>query len=332
MKVVVTGATGFIGSHVVAELARAGHDVRLLVRTPEKVPRVLGPLGVRIDDLVAGDMTDPEAVTRALDGCDAVVHAAATFYGGEEVYTANVEGARTLLGLARDRGLDPIVYFSTIAAMYPPPGPVLTVDDPVTGLRTTYGRSKAEGERIARALQAERAPVVTLYPAGVYGPQDPGPSEAMKGLRDGIRWGWPITATGVGVVDVRDLARIAAAALVPGRGPRRFMAGGHYLTWREQAALVERITGRPVRRLPAPPPVLRGLARLLDLAKRVVPFDYPLTYEAALMMTRFVPCDSRATLAELGVGFRPTEETYADSIRWLVEVGELPRRYAGRLA
>jgi len=292
--------------------------------------RARKPLGVTCDDYVIGDMTDAAIVRDALSGCAAVVHAAATFYGGSEVLDANVQGVHNVVGAASELGLDPVIYISTIAAMYPPPGDVITVDDPIVNLKTTYGQSKAEGERFARARQAENQPVVTIYPAGVYGPGDPGPGETMKGLRDGLRFGWPITKTGISIVDVRDLAGIVVAALEPERGPRRYMAGGHFLTWPEFADLCDGITGRRTRRLYAPPLLLRGFGHLVDMVRRVIPFDYPLTHEATLMMTRFVPCDSDSTVTDLGISFRPTLETMADSIRWLYELGEIDAKLAGR--
>jgi nucleoside-diphosphate-sugar epimerase len=332
MRVLVTGGTGFVGSHAVAALTAAGHDVRLLVRDSAKIDRVLKPRGIQIGDYRLGDMTDSSSVRSALAGCDAVLHAAATFYGGDEVLDANVRGVQNAVGIAAELGLDPIVYISTIAAMYPPPGDRISVDDPVVNLKTTYGRSKAEGERYARELQAAGAPVVTIYPAGVLGPDDPGPSELMKGLRDGMRFGWPITATGVSLIDVRDLASVVAAALEPGQGPRRFMSAGHFVSWRQLADLCDGLTGRRAPRIPMPPPLLRGAGRLFDFAKRFVALDYPLTHEAALMMTRFVPCDSRTTLEQLDVRFRPTDETLCDGIRWLHQTGQISAKVAGKLA
>ncbi|MDX1385861.1 MAG: hypothetical protein R3190_19575 [Thermoanaerobaculia bacterium] len=110
------------------------------------------------------------------------------------------------------------------------------------------------------------------------------------------------------------------------------MAGGHFLGWAEEADLVEQILGRRVRRLPMPPPVVRAIGRAVDWIKRWLPgFDYPLTHEAARILTEFVPCDSSQTVAELGVGFRPPRETLADTLRWLVESGEIPPRWAPRL-
>jgi nucleoside-diphosphate-sugar epimerase len=332
MKVLVTGGTGFIGSHSAAALVRAGHQVRLLIRDPTKIDRVLKPRSIEIDDYVIGDMSDTNAVRTALGNCDAVLHAAAALYGGAEVFDANVRGVRNTLGIGHELGLDPILYISSIAAMYPPLGDRITIDDPVSHLETTYGRSKAEGERYARELQASGAPVVTIYPSGVFGPNDPGPGESMKGLRDAIRFGWPITTSSISIVDVRDVARVVAASLESGRGPRRFMTGGHFVNWSELADICDELTGRRTLRVPVSPTLLRGVGRLLDLAKKFVPFEYPLTHEAALMMTQFVPCDSRATKQQLGVGFRSTAQTLADGIRWLYETGQISPRVAGKLS
>jgi nucleoside-diphosphate-sugar epimerase len=306
--------------------------VRLLVRDPSKIQRVLEARGIQIDDYTIGDMADAQIVRSALRGCDAVLHAAATMYGGDETLAANLEGARNLLGIACELGIDPILFISTVVAMFPPVGERFAIDDPIRGLKTTYGRSKAESERFARELQARGAPIVSIYPAAVFGPDDPGPGESSKGLRDGIRFGWPITAGGISIVDVRDVAEIIAATLEPGCGPRRFMAGGHFASWSEFADLCDALTGRNVLRVPMPAPLLRGIGRMLDAAKRIVPFDYPITHEAAEMMTRFAPCDSRATVEQLGVRFRPTAETLEDTIRGLYETGEISAKIAGRLA
>jgi dihydroflavonol-4-reductase len=335
VKVLVTGGSGFVGSHAVQAILGGGHDVRLLVRSPEKARRVLGGLGAGFPELASGDMTDTGAVRRALDGCEAVVHAAAAVEigGRRDLVADNLAGGRNVLGGALELGLDPVVYVSSVIALFPPRGSRITVDDPVASLATAYGRAKAEGERYARALQAEGAPVTIVYPAGVYGPHDPGPGDGTKGLRDRLRYGWPMTSGGTACVDVRDLAGLLAATLAPGRGPRRYMAGGHFLSWPEEADLCEALTGRRVRRVPAPPVLVRAVGRGVDLVKRIVPaFDYPLTHEAAVILTRFVPCDSEATLRELGISFRPTADTLADAIRWLVAAGHLDAVHAGRLA
>jgi len=333
MRVLVTGGTGFLGAHCVEAIVRAGHSVRLLVRDRGKVDRIFAPRGVSIDDIAVGDIADGSAVASALAGCDAVLHTAATMYGGEAVYEANLAGVRHVVGGAVERGIDPVVYISSVGALFPPPGPIVTVDDPIGDLATVYGRSKADGERIVRDLQAREAGITSLYPGGIYGPEDPGLGEATRGLRDAIRYAWPISREGgVSIVDVRDVAELCVRCLEPKRGPRRFMAGGHFVTWPEFAAHCERLTGRPMRRIPAPAPLVRFAGRALDWARRVAPIDFPLTHEAALFLTQLTPCDSEPTCRALDFRFRPTDETLSDAIRWLSEVGELDAERAGRLA
>lgn len=330
----MTGGTGFVGSHVVGALRSCGHEVRLLARSREKVDRVMRARGLAVTDVVQGDMVDPEAVRKSLTGCEAVVHAAAEvgIGRGESVFASNTAGSRNVLGSAVALGLDPVIHVSSVAIMFPPPGPVLTVDDPLVSLDTDYGRSKADAERHARELQAGGAPVTIIYPSGVYGPGELEIGLSNKGLRDRIKYGWFMTTGGAGIVDVRDLSAFIAAAIEPGRGPSRFMVGGHFLPWAEEADLCQEITGRRVRRIPASPRVVRGIGHAVDFIKTVVPtFDYPLTHEASLFVTRFVPCDSRRSIEELGVDFRPTRETLEDSIRWLLETGELAPKFAPRL-
>ena len=331
MRILVTGGTGFIGSHSVSALLEEGHTLRLLARTPARVAPALAPLGIATDrvEIVQADITDAAGVGRALDGCEAVLHGAGAVGIGRSsqgIYDINVDGVRNVIGQAAELGLDPIVYTSSIAAMYPPTTAKTTVDDPVTSLKTDYGRSKAEGERFARELQSQGVPVITVYPAGVHGPHDPGFGEGSKGLRDRIKYGWPLSAGGMPLVDVRDVADAIAAVFRkgPGLGPRRYMLGGHFLPWAAEAALCEKILGRRVRKIVAPPPLLRGVGHLVDLLQWLIPsFEDPLTHEAAVILTRAVPCDSDSTLRDLEIAFRPAETTLAESARWLFDNGHL---------
>jgi nucleoside-diphosphate-sugar epimerase len=340
MKILVSGGTGFVGAHAVPALLEAGHEVRLLARSREKVRAVLGAargnaaLGGEVTDLVLGDIGDAATVGRALEGCDAVLHAAAdvTIGRARGGAAAGSDGSHNVLGAAVERGLDPVVHLSSVVALAPR-GERLRADDPVATPGTGYASAKAAAERYARALQAADAPLVIVYPSGVYGPDDPGLGDPAKGLRDRLRFGWPRTRGGNACVDVRDLARLLTALMQPGRGPRRYMAGGHFLTWAQEADLCEALVGRPLRRVPAPPPLVRAAGRVVDLIKWLRPsFDYPLSYEAALLLTAALPCDSTAATDELGIAFRPSEETLRDAIAWLVRAGHLEPRWAPKLA
>src|SRR5215204_478219 len=223
MKVLVTGGTGFVGSHSVKALVDAGHDLRLLVRSPDRLAPALEPLGVHDVEHVVGDATDAESVRRAMDGCDAVVHAAAIFsYDARDaraMQRVNARATDVVLGAARLGGLDPIVHVSSYLALLPPGG-VLDGDSPVGTPRGVYARSKAETERIARQLQDQGAPVVITYPGMVWGPHDPYLGESATFARSVLRGLVPVMPPGtLPIVDVREVAAAHAAILTPGRGP-----------------------------------------------------------------------------------------------------------------
>ncbi|HCP62170.1 MAG TPA: hypothetical protein DIU14_06855, partial [Actinobacteria bacterium] len=126
MRILVTGGTGLVGSHAVAALIERGHDLRLLVRSPASIGPAFDPLGLSHPEHVTGDVTNAASVDAAMEGCDAVLHAAAVYSldsrDAERIRRTNVPGARTVLGAAAARGLDPIVYISSFTAFFPPNG------------------------------------------------------------------------------------------------------------------------------------------------------------------------------------------------------------------
>jgi len=331
MTVLVTGGTGFVGSHVAARLRAAGRPVRLLVRDPAKLARVPALRDGPELDVAVGDVTDRDSVQRALDGCTAVVHSAAHVSLAEReadhVEAVNVGGTRHVVGAAAERSITS-VHVSSVS-VFGVGHTRITVDTPLANAGGGYTRSKVAAERLVRELQEQGAPVAIVYPSGVLGPEVAELGSTFQGLVGWIRTP-PNTSSGSSIVDVRDVALAIERAL--GAPPGRWMLGGTFLTYGELRDAIARVTG--VRR-PAPPtpgPVLRFAGRAGDLVKRVVPFDYPLTYEAMTMATRACPYDSDATCRDLGVQWRPVDETLADSIRWLAAHGDLKARLAGTLA
>ena len=137
---------------------------------------------------------------------------------------------------------------------------------------------------------------------------------------------------GVAVIHVEDLAEGLARMVVPGRGPRRFMLGGDFLTWTELADLCDELTGVRCRRMVVPGWLLVALGAALDLAKRIKPFDYPLTRDAAEVMVSMVPTDDTATNAALGLERRPARDSIEEALRCLAADGHLAPEKAGRLA
>ena len=327
MHVLITGGTGFVGSHAVGSIQRAGHTVRVLAREPSRVPIVLGPLGLEADDIATGDMTVPESVDAALEGCDAVVHCAAQIgIGGGlgPAGTANVDGARAVVGGAVERGIDPIVYTSSITVHLPCLDRIITPESPLAEPLSTYGAQKASIDRFVQDLQADGAPVTMLVISGVYGPHSPHLDGSFAALLSSLQAGMVAPPGGLGVVDVRDVAQVIAASLESDRGPRRYLVSGNYVTWGEWTAILSEAVGRNV------PFTAVSASVMIDLGKR---FDElrdagrdglpPLSVEAAVVMNSGKPADDSATLRDLGVTYRSTLETFRDTLEWLRSTGQL---------
>jgi len=338
VKVLVTGGTGFTGSHTVRALLAAGHGVRLLVRDPAKVARVFGPDEPGVRDVVAGDMTDEAAVGAALAGCDGVVHSAALVdlraSAARLVEQANARGVEVVVGGAARRGIPSIVYVSSLSVFFEPGGPVLTPELPIAPATTAYARSKADAERYARRLQQQGAGVRISYPAGIIGPDDPNLTDANHAVYSFFRVTGVNTSGGFQVVDVRDVAALHRKLLeLPPGPPQRHAAAGEMLRWPEVYALLDRLTGRRVRRLPVPGALLRAAGSVGDIVKhRIYDFDFPLTRDSMEFATRWPGADASHTTRELGIAFRPAEESYRDLLRWLYRAGHLRARHVGRLA
>ena len=338
LLVLVTGGTGFVGSHSIAVLARAGHRIRVLARSTHRVRAALGPLGVDGVETVIGDVTEPVAVERALEGADAVLHAASVFSldprKAGEMRSVNVRGTDVVLGTAHRLGLDPIVFVSSEVALLPPAdGEVLTPDAPVQQPPWPYCRSKADSELVARKYQELGAPVVSVVPAAVWGPQDPHLGEGVMLATNVLRKRYPIVMPGgMHIADVRDVAAVLAAAMEPGRGPRSYMVTGHYVSLPELIRTLAELSGRRIRFATLPAWFLAAFGRAADVVQRRVRTRLPWDAEGIWVMNCAARCDDSKTRNEFALERRPLRETFADTVRWLVEVGHLTRREAGRLA
>lgn len=325
MQVLVTGATGFIGYHTVRCLRSAGHDVVALVRDLDRAQRILGDAEPWCVRMVEGDMTDDRAVARALDGCRGVVHAAATVAIGsgdpDAMLRDNLRGTELVVGGAAERGLGSIVYVSSLAALFDPRRASIDLDSPIAESRSPYGRSKAASERVVQKLSTDGAPIVTVYPGGVIGPEDPGMSESVYSYRGFTR---RILATSGGVcqIDVRDLGELLARLVARARAGR-VLAPGRYLTWYELARIIEAVTGATPGRIRVPAAALRGIASLVEGVNRLRGASSQFSSEGITIATRMPRTENSPELARLGIALRPAERTLEDMYRWLLAQGKL---------
>jgi len=331
MKVLITGGTGFVGSHVCRQLVAAGHEVRLLVRSVEKARTLFQGSLPAEPGLVQGDITDAESTKRAVEGCDALVHAAAgtpmQIESVESLFSVNVGGVKNVVGSALEAGIHRIVCLSSITAIFNEDAEKVTPDAPPNSSKMPYGQSKVEAELYLRDLQRQGAPIAILYPGGIVGPDDPGLSDSCKATKHRIENGFRIFGDGgMQYIDVRDLAALVCSLLTQG-GEGRFLAPGVYSTWTEQADMLEAVSGCQLNRIPAKGWKLRLIGRLMDVARKFRPIDAPISAETMRYATLWPNIPNTGEFERRGISLRDPRETFDDTLRWMVKAGHLdPQR------
>jgi dihydroflavonol-4-reductase len=254
MLAFVTGATGFLGSHVARVLAEQGAELRLLVR-PTSDLRNLEGLNA---DRVIGDLRDPASMEKVLSGCDALFHVAADYRlwvrDPEEMYRSNVEGTRSLLDAARKQGVRRIVYTSSVATMgftsglASNQGIVADEQSPV-GIKDMIGhykRSKFMAEQVALKAARSGADVVVVNPTTPIGERDIKPTPTGRIVVDFLKRKFPAyVETGLNLVDATECARGHIQALEKGRSGERYILGGENLTLKQILDRLAAITGLP---------------------------------------------------------------------------------------
>src|SRR5262249_51739765 len=207
-------------------------------------------------------------------------------------------------------GLDPIVHVSSELALLPPAaGKVLTPDSLVNRPPWPYCRSKADSELVAREFQAQGAPVVSVLPAGLWGPHDPHLGEGVTLAANVLRNRYPIVmAGGVHIADVRDVAAALAAGMQPGRGPRSSPGTRRHPTMPGIIGALADLSGRRIRFVTAPPGFLAAFGRAADLAQHRLRTRLPWSAESIWIVNCDARCDDSKTRDELQLQPRPLRE------------------------
>src|SRR6201998_2877432 len=247
MKTLVTGATGFLGSHVARELASRGESVRVLVRPSSNLRALEGIPTERI----AGDLRDRGSLDRALQGVSRVFHVAADYRlwacDPREIYESNVTGTQNLLDASRRAGVEKFIYTSTVATVAVPREGALPNEETQTSIGEmigNYKRSKFEAEQCAMRAARDGLPVVIVNPTTPVGPGDWKPTPTGKIIVDFLNGRMPgYVDTGLNFVPVEDCAQGHLLAAERGRIGERYILGGRNLTLKEVLDMLAAISG-----------------------------------------------------------------------------------------
>jgi len=256
MLAFVTGATGFLGSHVARVLAEQGAELRLLVRPTSNLKNLEGLKA----ETATGDLRDPASLEKAISGCDAVFHVAADYRlwvrDPGEMYRSNVDGTRAILEAARKNGVRRVVYTSSVATIgFHANGRPADEDSPVSlaDMIGHYKRSKFMAEQVALEAGRRGMQVVTVNPTTPIGEQDVKPTPTGRIVVDFLKRKFPAyVETGLNLVDVRECARGHVAAFEKGKTAERYILGGENLTLKQILDKLGRITGLPSPKVKLP--------------------------------------------------------------------------------
>jgi nucleoside-diphosphate-sugar epimerase len=317
MKALVTGASGFTGSHVVQALEQQGDFVVGLVRKSSNLAR-LSNCNVQ---LVYGDITDRDAMRSAMTGVDTVFHTAAYVELGivdeAEMERVNVEGTRCVLETAQAAGVSKVVYCSTIGVFGDTGGKRVneTFKRTQTGFSSAYDRTKYQAQEWVDRFAAQGLPVVSLLPSGIFGADDPHFGPVMQQFLKGRLKLWAGGDRITGIVHVDDLAAAMILAAVKSKPGEHYIISAGELTTREMFEIFSQETRIPAP-AEAPKPLVRLLGNLLDPVGRLLKWQPPLSRERVhYVYDRCVRVDATKAFQELGWHPRSASETLREIVR-----------------
>jgi len=275
MKIFVTGGTGFIGGEVVRQLRQRGDDVVCLVRNPEKGKKV-AELGC---ELVAGDLSDTAAIRSGMEGCDAVIHAAAMYEVGipasqrPAMREANVAGTENVLGAAREAKVPRVVYVSTVGIFGNTDGKIVdeSYEHPAKDFTSCYEQTKWEAHQVAKRFIAEGLPCTIVQPGGVYGPGD---TSQVADLLDQFLAGkmplLPFPELGICLSHVEDIAAGILLGLDKGKAGETYVISGPATTMREAIETVGKLADRKVPKHAVPTPLMKAMIPIGPLVGKMM--------------------------------------------------------------
>jgi nucleoside-diphosphate-sugar epimerase len=321
-SVLVTGGTGFVGSHLVERLCDLGVAVRCLVRRSSPLDRL--PPAVQI---VYGDLRSGAGLREAVEGADVVIHVAGVTKAIKqaEFYRGNVDGTRNLLAACQAAGTARFVHVSTLAAIGPSPDHRPLPEDAEPHPLTHYGKSKLAAERAV--LESNLAPrAVIVRPAVVFGPRDTDVFEIFRAANKGLLVRIGRAESLVAIIYVKDLAEalIAAASAACAAGRAYFAAAPKAVSWAEFAGTAAAIMGRKLRTISVPPAAAYAAGWCAEIAARLRGKPGIVSREkVAEARCPYWVCETRRAQAELGLRTRPLAEGVAETLAWYKQAGWL---------
>ena len=326
-RVLVTGASGFIGRHVVEAAALRGYEVVALVRN-ECTYRAPQQSVV----VTTGDVRDPESVGSALSGCDAVIHLAALYTfdstQAKKMREVNVGGTENVMRAALAAGVERIVYTGTVGGTAFSKDSLATERD-IAGPETMkgpYKRSKYEAECVVRQLATQGAPVVTVCPTAPIGPGDEKPTPTGNIVRDFMRRRMPAYVdTGLNFVHVGDVAEGHLLALERGEIGARYLLGNTdgNLTLSQALDILSELTGLPAPRLRLPHTAVMAAAWVSETAGRILRRPPAIALEATQMASTRMWVDPSWSVRELRMPQTPVRQAFQEAVDWFAARGEM---------
>jgi dihydroflavonol-4-reductase len=335
MKAFVTGATGFVGSHVAQLLSAQGADLRLLVR-PTSRPENIADLRA---ERVTGDLRDPESLRKGMQGCEFVFHVAADYRlwvrDPEEMYRSNVEGTRAIIRAAQESGVRRVIYTSSVATMgFTATGHIADESSPVAlaDMVGPYKRSKFMAEQIALEAGRAGANVVVVNPTTPIGEQDLKPTPTGRIIVDFLKRKFPAYVdTGLNLADAREVARGHLLAMEKAKPGERYILGGENLTLKQILDKLSALTGLPSPRTKVPHAVALGFAALDQFFTGMILRKEPrATIDAVRMGRKKMFASSAKAERELGYKVIAVEGALRRAIAWFQEHGYV--QVGGRMA